>query len=191
MYDICMKGFVDGYYNWTAHGEAQVLENYDDQPAPVCVETPVAPAMRTQWGGYEQMNWDQRMVYDTVGPQFLSTHQEPEAEVPVAPFLQAVDQPLYSGCDQSQLAAVARLVNIKAETNMSERCYDQVSQWASDLLSRDHTLPSNYYNTKKMIRNLGLPVEKIHGCRNGCMCTGRTTLIWSTASSAVTNVQAH
>ncbi|KAL0295007.1 UNVERIFIED_CONTAM: hypothetical protein Sangu_3206300 [Sesamum angustifolium] len=52
---------------------------------------------------------------------------------------------------------------------MSERYYDQVSEWASDLLHRDHTLPSNYYNTKKMIRNLGLPVEKIHVCRNGCM----------------------
>ncbi|KAL0331747.1 UNVERIFIED_CONTAM: hypothetical protein Sangu_1720200 [Sesamum angustifolium] len=105
MYDICMKGFVDGYYSWTAHGEAQVLENYDDQPAPVCLETPVALGMRTQWGGYKQMNWDQRMV----------------------------------------------------------------SQWASDLLPRDHTLPSNYYNAKKMIRDLGLPVEKIHACRNSCM----------------------
>ncbi|KAL0287797.1 UNVERIFIED_CONTAM: hypothetical protein Sangu_2676700 [Sesamum angustifolium] len=190
MYDICMKGFVDGYYNWTAHGEAQVLESYDDQPAPVCLETPVAPGIRTQWSGYEQMNWDQRMVYDTVGPQFFSTHQEPEAEGASRSFsagassydydvsglserffdvVQAVDQPLYSGCDQSQLAVVARLVNIKAEHNMSERCYAQVSQWASDLLPRDHTLPSNYYNTKKMIRDLGLPVEKIHACRNGCM----------------------
>ncbi|KAK4384555.1 hypothetical protein Sango_3049800 [Sesamum angolense] len=103
-------------------------------------------------GGYEKMNWDQSMVYNTVGPQFFLTHQEPEA----------ADQPLYSGCDQSQLAAVARLVNIKAEHNMSERYYDQVFEWASDLLHRDHTLPSNYYNTKKMIRDLGLPVEKIH-----------------------------
>ncbi|KAL0423303.1 UNVERIFIED_CONTAM: hypothetical protein Sradi_0865100 [Sesamum radiatum] len=130
------------------------------------------------------------MVYDTVGPQFFSTHQEPEAEGASSSFpagassydydvsglserffdvVQAVDQPLYSGCDQSQLAAVARQVNIKAEHNMSERCYDQVSQWASDLLPHDHTLPSSYYNTKKMIRDLGLPVEKIHVCRNGCV----------------------
>ncbi|KAL0284146.1 UNVERIFIED_CONTAM: hypothetical protein Sangu_2475300 [Sesamum angustifolium] len=127
--------------------------------------------MRTQWGGYEQMNWDQRMVYDTVRPHFFSTHQEPEAEGASSSFpaVQEVDQPLYSGYDQSQLAAVARLVNIKVEHNMSERCYDQVSQCASDLLPRDHTLPSNYYNTKKMIRDLGLPVEKIHACRNRCM----------------------
>ncbi|KAK4391598.1 hypothetical protein Sango_1937600 [Sesamum angolense] len=64
---------------------------------------------------------------------------------------------------------MARLVNIKAEHNMSERRYNQVSQWASDLLPRDHTLPSNYYNTKKMIRDLGLPIKKIHACKNGCM----------------------
>ncbi|KAL0315016.1 UNVERIFIED_CONTAM: hypothetical protein Scaly_2897300 [Sesamum calycinum] len=146
MYDICMKGFVDGYYNWTAHGEAQVLENYDDQPAPICLETPVAPGMRTQRGSYEQMNWDQRMVYNIVGPQFFSMHQEPKAEGPSSSFpagassydydvsglserffdvVQAVGQPLYSGCDHSQLAAVARLVNIKVEHNMFERCYDQ------------------------------------------------------------------
>ncbi|KAL0328063.1 UNVERIFIED_CONTAM: hypothetical protein Scaly_2238900 [Sesamum calycinum] len=73
--------------------------------------------MRMQWGGYEKMNWNQRMVYDTVGPQFFSTHQEPEAEGASSSFpagvrrmtmmsglserffdvVQSVDQPLYSG----------------------------------------------------------------------------------------------
>ncbi|KAL0326564.1 UNVERIFIED_CONTAM: hypothetical protein Sangu_1734400 [Sesamum angustifolium] len=141
-----MKGFVDGYYNWTAHGEVQVLNNYEDQLALVCSQTPVAPGMRTQWGNYVQMNWDQRIVYDTVGPQFFSMHQEPEVEGANSFFpadaslfdydvsglseqffnvVHATDQPLYSRCDQSQLAAIARLVNINAEHNMFERCYDQ------------------------------------------------------------------
>ncbi|KAL0319779.1 UNVERIFIED_CONTAM: hypothetical protein Sradi_5239400 [Sesamum radiatum] len=56
MFDICMKGFMEGYYNWTAHGEAQVIEYYDDPPASVSVETPVAPNMATHWGDVEQMN---------------------------------------------------------------------------------------------------------------------------------------
>ncbi|KAL0434353.1 UNVERIFIED_CONTAM: hypothetical protein Slati_2769600 [Sesamum latifolium] len=43
MFDICMKGFMDRYYNWTAHDEARVIEYYEDPPAPVFVETPVAP----------------------------------------------------------------------------------------------------------------------------------------------------
>ncbi|KAL0288409.1 UNVERIFIED_CONTAM: hypothetical protein Sangu_2658800 [Sesamum angustifolium] len=99
------------------------------------------------------MDWNQKMVYDVVGPHFFSAHPNSE---PVA------DQPLYNGCDEFQLLAVARLFNIKAENNKFKRCYDQVSQWASDMLPRDHTLPSDYYNTKKLIRDLGLPMEKIH-----------------------------
>ncbi|KAL0285164.1 UNVERIFIED_CONTAM: hypothetical protein Sangu_2791900 [Sesamum angustifolium] len=163
---------MEGYYNWTAHGEAQVIEYYDDPPTPVSVETPVAPNVATHWGDVEKMNWDQRMVYDAAGPHFFLAHPNPK---PVGAYsslptdVRAADQPLYNGCDESQLSAIARLVNINAENNMSERCYDQVSQWASDLLPRDHTLPSDYYNTKKLIRNLGLPVEKIHACKNGCM----------------------
>ncbi|KAL0290634.1 UNVERIFIED_CONTAM: hypothetical protein Scaly_2663800 [Sesamum calycinum] len=137
MYYICMKGFMDGYYNWTAHGEAQVLDNYDDQLVPVCSETPIAPNMRTQWD----------RLFDVV-------HMS--------------NRPLYNRCDQSHLTVVARLVNNKAG-HMSERCYDQVSQWASDLLPHDHTFPSNYCSTKKMIRDLGLPIKKIHACKNGCM----------------------
>ncbi|KAL0434382.1 UNVERIFIED_CONTAM: hypothetical protein Slati_2772500 [Sesamum latifolium] len=195
MFDICIKGFMEGYYKWTAHGEAQVIEYYDDPPAPVSVETPVAPNVATHWGDVEQMNWDQRMVYDAAGPHFFSAHPNPEPVGACSSFptdgteagpssysydvsrlsdqffdvVRAADQPLYNGCDESQLTAVARLVNIKAENNMSERCYDQVSQWTSDLLPRDHTLPPDYYNTKKLIRDLGLPIEKIHACKNGCM----------------------
>ncbi|KAL0293476.1 UNVERIFIED_CONTAM: hypothetical protein Sangu_3236800 [Sesamum angustifolium] len=52
---------------------------------------------------------------------------------------------------------------------MFKRCNNQVTQWDSDQLPRDHTLPFDYYNTKKLIRDLGLPVENIHACKNGCM----------------------
>ncbi|KAL0456256.1 UNVERIFIED_CONTAM: hypothetical protein Slati_0964800 [Sesamum latifolium] len=149
---------------------------------PISVETPVAPNVAMHRGDVEQMNWDQMMVYDAARPHFFSAHPNPE---PVG-ALRAVDHPLYNGCDESQISAVARLVNIKAKNNISERCYDQMSQYASDLSPHDHTLPSNYYNMKKLIRDLGLPVEKIHACKNGCMCIGRTTSGSSTASSMVT-----
>ncbi|KAL0437695.1 UNVERIFIED_CONTAM: hypothetical protein Sradi_0477400 [Sesamum radiatum] len=135
----------------TAHGEAQVIEYYDDPPAPVSVEIPVAPNVATHWGDVEQMNWDQRMVYDAAGPHFFSAHLNPEPVGACSSFptdgteagpssysydvsrlsdrffdvVRAADQPLYNGCDESQLSAIARLVNIKAENNMSERCYDQ------------------------------------------------------------------
>ncbi|KAL0315380.1 UNVERIFIED_CONTAM: hypothetical protein Sradi_5416200 [Sesamum radiatum] len=135
------------------------------------------------------------MVYDVVGPHFFSAHPNsepigacssfPTDGTEIGPSLYgydvlrlldrffdvicAADQPLYNGCDEFQLLAVGRLFNIKAANNKFKRCYDQVSQWASDLLPRGHTLPSSYYNTKKLIRDLGLPVEKIHAYKNGYM----------------------
>ncbi|KAL0396052.1 UNVERIFIED_CONTAM: hypothetical protein Scaly_0053600 [Sesamum calycinum] len=82
----------------------------------------------------------------------------------------AADQPLYSGSENhSQLSAVARLVNIKSEHNLPQSCYDEISQLIGELLPRDHTLPKDYYSTKKLIRELGLPVEKIDACKAGCM----------------------
>ncbi|KAL0292430.1 UNVERIFIED_CONTAM: hypothetical protein Scaly_2590300 [Sesamum calycinum] len=157
------------------------------------------------------------MVYDVVGPHFFSVHPNskpvggcssfPTDGTGVSPssygydvsrlsdrFLDvicAADQPLYNGCDESQLLVVARLVNIKAENNKFEICYDQVSQWASDMLPRDHTLPSDYYHKKKLIRDLDLPVEKIyastaehmtwHACHQtteGSMCHPSNTEAW-------------
>ncbi|KAL0400234.1 UNVERIFIED_CONTAM: hypothetical protein Sradi_2366700, partial [Sesamum radiatum] len=55
------------------------------------------------------------------------------------------------------------------EHNMFERCYDLVSQLASTLLSCNHTLPSDYYNTNKMIMELGLLDKKIDPCKNSCI----------------------
>ncbi|KAL0369910.1 UNVERIFIED_CONTAM: hypothetical protein Sangu_0309100 [Sesamum angustifolium] len=33
----------------------------------------------------------------------------------------------------------------------------------------DHSFPLNYYNMKKLIKALGLPMKKIDACKNGCM----------------------
>ncbi|KAL0420878.1 UNVERIFIED_CONTAM: hypothetical protein Slati_3110700 [Sesamum latifolium] len=80
-----------------------------------------------------------------------------------------VDQPLWNGCTQSQLGLVAELVDIKADRHISERIYDRISQWGDKILPPGHTLPGDYYNTKKLIKDLGLSVEKISACKNGCM----------------------
>ncbi|KAL0401503.1 UNVERIFIED_CONTAM: hypothetical protein Slati_4180200 [Sesamum latifolium] len=36
-------------------------------------------------------------------------------------------------------------------------------------MPRDHSFPDGYYNTKKLIKDLGLPMEKIDAYKNGCM----------------------
>ncbi|KAL0440756.1 UNVERIFIED_CONTAM: hypothetical protein Sradi_0014500 [Sesamum radiatum] len=80
-----------------------------------------------------------------------------------------INQPLWSSCTQSQLASVTSLVAIKADGHIYKRPYDQISQWANNILPLDHTLPIDYYSTKKLIKNLGLPVKKIDSVKNGCI----------------------
>ncbi|KAK4386036.1 hypothetical protein Sango_2474200 [Sesamum angolense] len=59
-------------------------------------------------------------------------------------------------CNESQLFAVAGVMNIKAENNMLKRCYDQVSQWTSRLLPCDQTLSPDY----------AVLIEKMDVCKN-------------------------
>ncbi|KAL0427828.1 UNVERIFIED_CONTAM: hypothetical protein Slati_2957600 [Sesamum latifolium] len=83
--------------------------------------------------------------------------------------LHAAEQLLWNGCATSQLAAVAELVDIKANVHISQQIYDRISQWGDHIMPRDHTLPFDYYNTKKLTKDLGLLMEKIDACKNGCI----------------------
>ncbi|KAL0387723.1 UNVERIFIED_CONTAM: hypothetical protein Sradi_2654100 [Sesamum radiatum] len=81
----------------------------------------------------------------------------------------AAEQPLWNNCTQSQLSVAAELVNINTEGHISKHIYDRIFKWADHILLCDHTLPLDYYSTKKLIKDLSLHVEKIDACKNGCM----------------------
>ncbi|KAL0303224.1 UNVERIFIED_CONTAM: hypothetical protein Sradi_6190500 [Sesamum radiatum] len=83
-------------------------------------------------------------------------------------IVHAAEKPLWNSCTQSQLGAVAELVDIKVDGRISQEIYDRISQWVDHIFPHDHTLSLYYYNKKK-IKDLGLPVEKIDACKNSCM----------------------
>ncbi|KAL0448314.1 UNVERIFIED_CONTAM: hypothetical protein Slati_1387800, partial [Sesamum latifolium] len=117
------------------------------------------------------MNWAQRRIFDAVGQAFWSSTYHQDGATDDDRFhnvMHAAEQPLWNGCTISQLAVVTELVDIKADGYISERLYDRISQWG-DHIPCDHTFPLNYYNTKKLIKDLGLPMEKIDACRYDCM----------------------
>ncbi|KAL0375633.1 UNVERIFIED_CONTAM: hypothetical protein Scaly_0680900 [Sesamum calycinum] len=105
-------------------------------------------------------------VYGGGGPY---NYDESRLAHRISNIVHAVDQPLWDGCNQSQLGVVAKLVDIKADDHISEQIYDRISKWANRILPSDHTLPRDYYSMKKLVKDLGLPIEKFHTCKNGCM----------------------
>ncbi|KAM3326936.1 hypothetical protein P3S67_002062 [Capsicum chacoense] len=84
-------------------------------------------------------------------------------------LLDADDAELYPGSSLSQLAVVSQMLNIKMENNMSQRGYNQMIQLLKESLREDNIVLDNYYQTKKIVRSLGLPVEKIDCCESGYM----------------------
>ncbi|XP_042379983.1 uncharacterized protein LOC121972368 [Zingiber officinale] len=84
--------------------------------------------------------------------------------------LSAADEPLWTGCDKhTKLSFTARLLNIKAESNLSEDNFNKVVQAIEEALPQDNILPNDFYSMKKLTKELGLPVERIDVCRDGCM----------------------
>ncbi|KAL0443954.1 UNVERIFIED_CONTAM: hypothetical protein Slati_2118100 [Sesamum latifolium] len=112
------------------------------------------------------MNWAQRMVLDAAGQAYNQDGAADDDQF--QDVLHAAEQPLWNSCATSQLVAIAELVGIKVDCQLSERIYDRISQWGDHIMPRDHSFSLDYYNTKKLIKDLGLPMEKIDACKNGC-----------------------
>ncbi|XP_042388266.1 uncharacterized protein LOC121980336 isoform X2 [Zingiber officinale] len=187
---LCRFGFTPNYYNWTSHGEPFISdEDY---------ERNIQISVSGDQSYYNQLNPYQRMIIDAAGQNFnpdmhgtsssypppveqmFNTYTSPleEVEVPgvdetyikFQEVLSAVDEPLWAGCDtHTKLSLTARLLNVKSESNLSEDYFNKFIQTIKEALPRDNILPNDFYSMKKLIKELGLPVERIDVCRDGCM----------------------
>ncbi|KAL0340049.1 UNVERIFIED_CONTAM: hypothetical protein Sradi_4521700 [Sesamum radiatum] len=115
------------------------------------------------------------MVMDALGPEFIlnQTCEEqppnPEAQK-FFDLLKDADEPLWDGCkNHNKLSAMAQLLNIKSEYNISEACYDRLMSVIRTMLPEGEKLPNNLFKTKKQLAKLGLGYGKIDACVNNCM----------------------
>ncbi|XP_060210479.1 uncharacterized protein LOC132637405 [Lycium barbarum] len=136
-------GFVPDYYRWYHHGESYI-------PYPSMLDYHQATSLGETVKLGEDPNPTTQHLYD---------------------LLKASEQEIWAGNPHghSQLSVVARLLNLKAEHHFSERLYDELCQLLSELMPTDNIMSDSFYSTKKLMRGLGLPVEKIDSCKNGCM----------------------
>ncbi|GAB2296798.1 hypothetical protein Dimus_038442 [Dionaea muscipula] len=60
-------------------------------------------------------------------------------------------------------------MNLKCEYNMTDACFDEINSLMKELMVKPNTLPSGFYQTKKVLGGLGLEEQKIDCCVNECM----------------------
>ena len=114
------------------------------------------------------------MLMDVIGPSFNPDVTE---DIPnpttqeLYEMLKASKQEVWPGnrYGHSNLSTVAKLLNLKAKHHFSERCFDDIFQLLYELLPENNVMTDSFYNTKKLMQGLGLLVEKILCCINGCM----------------------
>jgi hypothetical protein len=82
----------------------------------------------------------------------------------VSAYEQVHEQTLHSS-----LSAVARLLAIKSQYNLSVACYDDYMELMHELLPPNSKIPNNFYRSRKLLEGLGMPYHKIDVCDKNCM----------------------
>ncbi|XP_075473947.1 uncharacterized protein LOC142505006 [Primulina tabacum] len=181
-------GFVPDYYNWFFHGEEYINPSYPNlnMEAPSSFSFLVAPPIaQTTFPDFfdtveENVNFEENPEdeNENFGEQNPAINTVPE--VPESPnsyikslyeCIKSAEKEIWDGNPHghSMLFVLARLLKMKHEHNMSERNYNAMCQLMSELCPSDNYVPESFYATKKIIKDLGLPVEKIDACKNNCM----------------------
>nr|GMC47957.1 uncharacterized protein LOC109166492 [Ipomoea batatas] len=137
-YHLARYGFVSDYYVWRFHGERIV---------PVDVDRDVGGP--SQMASEEASNAYHTMVMDAAGVEFnvdeIEESPNPEAQK-FYDMLKAADQQLFPECKKhSQLSFVARLMSLKLENHISEKCFNQITELIQEVVPENNLVPDNFY----------------------------------------------
>ncbi|XP_048502755.2 uncharacterized protein LOC125498568 [Beta vulgaris subsp. vulgaris] len=76
----------------------------------------------------------------------------------------------YPSCDEfSKLSFILKLFQIKCMDGMTNKAFTSMLQMFKSALPKGADVPSNYYEARKMITDLGFNYEKIEACEHDCM----------------------
>ncbi|KAL6639429.1 hypothetical protein ACP70R_023159 [Stipagrostis hirtigluma subsp. patula] len=149
---LCKRGFMPGYTLWTKHGEQSVSSS-------------------TMEHSYNSADGLDELLGDFGDAmQTDSVEEEPTADAKAFyDMLSASEVPLHNFTSVSRLTAVARLMAIKSQHNLSAECIDSSLRLFGYVLPEGHKMPSSLYECKCLLNGLKMPYVKIDACVNNCM----------------------
>ena len=110
-------------------------------------------------------------MIDAICPEFEADSEDPPTREVQKFFdlLKASEEPLHEHTIVYVLAFVIRLIAIKSKFAFSNNCYLELLELISDVLPVNHKLPSDRYQSKKLLSGLGMDYEKIDVCLTACL----------------------
>lgn len=81
----------------------------------------------------------------------------------------ALNNPLYKGCESfSALTFIVKLMNIKVMYKWSDNSFKMLLKLLHEVLPEGNNCPKSYYDTRKLLCDLGLGYEQIDVCQYDC-----------------------
>lgn len=124
---LCKYGFRDDYKIWTSHGEGHIEARSD-----------------------ESLNEADRM-------DDMLVDDEPTASAQAFyRMVSSVDQPVHESTTHTTLSAVARLLALKSQYNMSIAHFEANLELVNELLPPESKIPKDFYQSEKLMEGLGM-----------------------------------
>ncbi|XP_044503419.1 uncharacterized protein LOC123224000 [Mangifera indica] len=164
-------GIVQNYTFWYHHGERlgeSESNSEEDEIVEIEGEEEIHRIMRDFFPSFDAFNKNE---VNFGGSSYNVQKEDPNDEAKkLYRLLRDLEQPLYEGSKISKLSTIIKLLHIKSLGHWSNESFTMLLQMLKDeLLPDGSTLPSSYYETKKIIQDLGLSYKKIDACVNNCM----------------------
>ena len=154
---LCHNGFKEIYQTWTTHGERRGNQNLE-----------IGSAVEHE--GFGETDRMDAMLIDLAG-EHPPLDDETRTDFAEAFYRMVVsaDEQVHEQTLHSSLSAVARLLAIKLQYNLSVACYDDYMELMHELLPPNSKIPNNFYRSRKLLEGLGMPYHKIDVCNKICM----------------------
>ncbi|XP_060183236.1 uncharacterized protein LOC132613209 [Lycium barbarum] len=161
------KGFKSNYTVWTSHEETRNslggFLNFVVGESSRMVEPNV---QNSRMHDMVQDAYGMHLAFESGG------HVEESPNEEANHFYKKLNQasrPLHDGSTHSKLFVVVRLLNIKADNNVSQGAMNSVIDLMHELVNPTLEILDNYYKAKRLVSKLGLSSVRINCCENGCM----------------------
>ncbi|XP_073045933.1 uncharacterized protein [Primulina eburnea] len=159
-----VNGIMPNYTTWYHHGERLGESSSDDEESEGSDCDEILRDLYPNMDGFYRSGSE-------IGSSNENKHgEEPNDEAKkFYRLLKDSEQPTYPGCDTSKLSVLVKLLHIKSIGRWSNESFDMLLQLLKQILPIGSNLPESYYDSKKIIKDLGLSYQKIDACKNDCM----------------------
>ncbi|XP_062094208.1 uncharacterized protein LOC133800269 [Humulus lupulus] len=163
---LITHGFLSTYTRWYHHGE-QVEEVEDDGLFDTKDNVEDSDQSDDLAAGLHDAIGSK---YFDIGPTSDFNDESPlNVDDKYDALFESLHKPLYNNCKGfSVLSAMVKLMNLKVLNKWTDKSFDRLLECLREILPEGNQCPVNYYQTRKLLCEVGLGYEQIDVCQYDC-----------------------